>query len=348
MSFIDEEGIMGLIEQLLMHVLSAAGVDKKPVIPFPRMTYSSALSQYGSDKPDTRYDMKIHQTSQFGIRGFKVSNWKSALSLLSKTDRKLLDDSLNLRSDRVQFFLVHNESVTTLDGSPYYGHDFVPSELRSEMSSGAEDLCVVGRSLKAGSETALLTELGKLRTTFASVLQKTGHLKLDPSQLNFLWIVDFPLFTPIETLQGMSFESTHHPFTAPRAEDEVHLNNPTMYSQILGRHYDIVLNGIELGGGSIRIHDAIQQEHVFKNILKVSPDQFHHLLKGLKSGCPPHGGIALGFDRLMALLCHAESLRDVIAFPKSFRGKDLLTGAPADVDRSDLKEYHIALNTSVK
>jgi aspartyl-tRNA synthetase len=166
----------------------------------------------------------------------------------------------------------------------------------------------------------------------------------------FVWITDFPLFTPSsdsEPGQGGSagFSSTHHPFTAPKLPEDVDklLTDP---SSAVAAHYDIVLNGVELGGGSRRIHSAAMQEFIFKDVLKMKPERvedFRHLLDVLRSGCPPHAGIALGWDRLMAVMCGRESVRDVIAFPKSGRGEDLLVKSPNRMTDEQLVTYHLNL-----
>jgi aspartyl-tRNA synthetase len=196
--------------------------------------------------------------------------------------------------------------------------------------------------LVSGAHEYACKALGRLRIYCASQLQAHGELQIPKDQFNFLWVVDFPLFTR-NTSTG-ALESTHHPFTAPIQEHtSLVLTQP---ESVLGQHYDIVLNGVELGGGSIRIHDPVLQRQVFEDVLRLPPEfssRFKHLLEALQLGCPPHGGLAIGLDRLVTLVCNATSLRDVIAFPKTALGNEPLTGAPATLTPQELKEYGIAV-----
>ena len=195
------------------------------------------------------------------------------------------------------------------------------------------------------------TMLGNLRLALHKAAIAQGLVEAPAKDdFKFVWITDFPLFTPSsdsEPGQGGSagFSSTHHPFTAPKLPEDVDklLIDP---SSAVAAHYDIVLNGVELGGGSRRIHSAAMQEFIFKDILKMRPERvedFRHLLDVLRSGCPPHAGIALGWDRLMAVMCGRESVRDVIAFPKSGRGEDLLVKSPNRMTDEQLATYHLNL-----
>ncbi|XP_054624566.1 aspartate--tRNA ligase, mitochondrial-like isoform X1 [Dunckerocampus dactyliophorus] len=204
--------------------------------------------------------------------------------------------------------------------------------------TGAEpgDLLLIA----AGAPAVVRPLLGHLRLRCADLLESHGSSVRDPSAFHFLWVVDFPLFVPKRDEPGR-LESAHHPFTAPVPEDA-----PLLYTQPLkvrGQHYDLVLNGCEIGGGSIRIHKASEQLHVLKNILQEDPTVLSHLLEALDSGAPPHGGIALGLDRLVSIMVGAVSIRDVIAFPKSFRGHDLMGRAPDYVSEEELKPYHVSV-----
>ncbi|CAG8618648.1 14200_t:CDS:2, partial [Funneliformis caledonium] len=165
---------------------------------------------------------------------------------------------------------------------------------------------------------------------------------ISPLDYNFLWVESFPLFTRDNETGRLS--STHHPFTAPIPEDvKLLFKDP---EQVKGQHYDLVLNGIEIGGGSIRIHSAKLQSMIFNEILKLSDEEakrFNHLIKALEHGCPPHGGIALGFDRLLATICGTKSIKDVMAFPKAASGSDLTVSCPSEISEERMKEYGIQI-----
>lgn len=177
--------------------------------------------------------------------------------------------------------------------------------------------------------------LGKTRIQFADFLEENKIDVIQKDAFNFVWVLDFPLFEKNED----NFESAHHPFTRPHPDDLELLDAEPQ--KVRGLHYDLVLNGNEVGGGSLRIHESELQKKILENILKIDSSSLSHLLKALEFGAPPHGGIALGLDRLIAIICNAQSIRDVIAFPKSTSGKDLMSGAPVDVSEEEKKSYHL-------
>ena len=209
--------------------------------------------------------------------------------------------------------------------------------------------------LVSSDKPKLLEMMGKLRLRIADCLDekraagnprenengKEYRMLRDPSVFKFLWVVDFPLFTRNEDTGRL--ESTHHPFTAPNAKHLEHVRHMRAdLDTCLGQHYDLVLNGCEIAGGSIRIHDAQLQRHVLTDILGEDTQQLEHLLRALACGAPPHGGIALGLDRLVAIMCGTQNIREVIAFPKAQSGRDLMSAAPSRVSDDELAHYHIA------
>jgi aspartyl-tRNA synthetase len=190
--------------------------------------------------------------------------------------------------------------------------------------------------------------LGKIRLYCAEVLKAQGKLSIDPNRYDFLWVVDFPLLSYDK--EQSRWYSSHHPFTAPVAADIPLLKEDP--KKVRGQHYDIVVNGVELGGGSIRIHQPDVQKTIFEDILQIPPDEtqlrFGYMLEAFKYGAPPHGGIALGFDRLCAILCGTTSIRDVIAFPKTAKGVCLMTDSPAQVSPRQLRDLYLEVKTAKK
>jgi aspartyl-tRNA synthetase len=200
----------------------------------------------------------------------------------------------------------------------------------------------------AGQWLASCEILGKIRLYVADILRAQGKLTIPADRFDFLWVVDFPLLS-FDKEQNRWY-STHHPFTAPVAEDVSLLG--TDPRKVRGQHYDIVVNGVELGGGSIRIHQPELQKTVFEQVLRIPPDEtklrFGYMLEAFRYGAPPHGGIALGFDRLVAILCGTPSIRDVIAFPKTAKGACLMTESPSGVSPRQLRDLHIEVKTAKK
>jgi aspartyl-tRNA synthetase len=190
--------------------------------------------------------------------------------------------------------------------------------------------------------------LGRIRLYAADALRTQGKLVIDPKRYDFLWVVDFPLLSFDK--ENNRWYSSHHPFTAPVSDDiPLLLSNP---KKVRGQHYDVVVNGVELGGGSIRIHQPDVQKMVFEDVLQIPPEvakaRFGYMLEAFRYGAPPHGGIALGFDRMIAMLCGTSSIRDVIAFPKTAKGTDLMAEAPGDVSVRQLKELYLELKAAKK
>ncbi|XP_020654196.3 aspartate--tRNA ligase, mitochondrial isoform X1 [Pogona vitticeps] len=347
MSFVDQAGIQALVEGLLQYSWPE---ERGPIaIPFPCMNYDEALAMYGTDKPDTRFGMKLVEVTDV-FRNVEVEFLQKSLSEPQSTVRaicipqgmKYLQnkdlESLNeLTKSQFNQGLLH--FILRSDGSMKSRLDkFLNEEqklaLIRAVRANAGDVVL----LSAGEHEKVCSALGKVRLESADLLEAGGLPLRDPSAFHFLWVVDFPLFLQKEE-NPAELESAHHPFTAPHPSDE-HLLY-TEPAKVRGQHYDLVLNGNEIGGGSIRIHNAKQQRFILEDILKEDTELLSHLLEALDCGAPPHGGIALGLDRLICLVVGAKSIRDVIAFPKSFKGRDLMSNAPDYVTPQELEPYHV-------
>uniref|UniRef100_A0A670Y466 Aspartyl-tRNA synthetase 2, mitochondrial n=1 Tax=Pseudonaja textilis TaxID=8673 RepID=A0A670Y466_PSETE len=325
MSFVDQDGILALIEGMLQYSWpKEKGLIK---IPFPSITYDEALSTYGTDKPDTRFGMKIVDVSHI-LRNVDVGFLQNSLREPHGTVKAICIP----QGAKLQF-----KDLESLNELSIFFWEFMleqKSELIRTVEANMEDVVL----LAAGQHKKVCSALGKLRLKSAELLEAKGLLFRDPSAFHFLWVVEFPLFLPKEE-NPVELEAAHHPFTAPHPLDEHLLYSDP--SQVRGQHYDLVLNGNEIGGGSIRIHNAKQQRFILETVLKEDTELLFHLLEALESGAPPHGGIALGLDRLICLLVGGSSIRDVIAFPKSFKGRDLMSNAPDYVDPQELEPYHV-------
>ncbi|XP_040984032.1 aspartate--tRNA ligase, mitochondrial isoform X3 [Aquila chrysaetos chrysaetos] len=350
MSFVDQAGIQRLIEGLLQYSWPE---ERGPIMtPFPSMTYKEALADYGTDKPDTRFGMKIVDISDF-LRRLDIQFVQNALSYPHGTVKAICipqgarylknKDLESLKeSAKSQFNQEIMEIICRPDGSlkslltKFLGEK-QQLELIQVLNMQVDDVVL----LAAGEHKQVCSALGSLRLESADLLEAAGLVLRDPTAFHFLWVVDFPLFLPKEE-NPTELESAHHPFTAPHPSDTSLLySDPT---KARSQHYDLVLNGNEVGGGSIRIHSAEQQRFVLEKVLKEDSEVLSHLLEALEFGAPPHGGIALGLDRLISLIVDAPSIRDVIAFPKSFRGRDLMGNAPDYVTPEELEPYHIQVS----
>jgi aspartyl-tRNA synthetase len=349
-SFIDREDIYLLIEGLLRSIWkSVLNVDI--TTPFLRMSYTEALNRFGVDKPDMRFGYELTDLSDlFQDTGLKIFsnairnggvikgiNLKS-LADLTEGDLKLLES-------------VSKESG--LRGLLYakIGPDSWKSPIANALTEAEKN--AIQKRLQVESGDLLLfaaddwlkscTALGRLRLEGAQLLIKKDRLHINSKEYRFLWVVEFPLM--LYDNEAGRFVSAHHPFTAPLVED-IHLLDTNPQS-VRGQHYDCVLNGVELGGGSIRVHQADLQEKIFKDVLKLEPSivesRFGYMLEAFKYGAPPHGGIALGFDRLVTILAGRSTIRDVIAFPKNQKAQELMTQSPGPVRPEQLKELHIGV-----
>lgn len=350
MSFIDREDMYSLIENMLKKVWKdVLGIDIPT--PFKRMPYSEAMNRYGVDKPDTRFEMELtdftdtFKQSQFkvfssvanGGGSIKAINAKGLADITQGELKNLEDVAKTLGAKGLAFIKAENGSWK----SPIlkFLSEAEQSELKQKLNIEDGDIVFFA----ACEWERACSILGRIRLECAKLLQARGKLSILADQFNFLWVIEFPLML-FDEEQGR-YVSAHHPFTSPVEADIKYLDSDPL--RVRGQHYDIVLNGVELGGGSIRIHQPQVQEKVFRDVLKIPEDiiesRFGYMLKAFKYGAPPHGGIALGFDRLVSILTNRQSIRDIIAFPKTQRGQDLMAQSPCPVTEKQLKDLHIAV-----
>lgn len=355
MSFIDREDIYGLIEGLLKRVWKVAlGTDIST--PFKRITYEEALNRFGIDKPDTRFAMEIVDlTDDFRSSTFKVFSGAIASggvvkALNAKGMADATQGQIETMTEYAKSFGAKGLAFIKVENGEWkspivkFFSDAEKKALTEKLGIAEGDLV-----LFAADQWLNACEiLGRIRLYCADVLKTKGKLNIPADQFNFLWVVDFPLLS-FDKEQNRWY-SSHHPFTAPVEEDVPLLK--TDPKKVRGQHYDIVVNGTELGGGSIRIHQPDVQKTIFEDILQIPPDmvkaRFGYMLEAFRYGAPPHGGIALGFDRLIAILCGTPSIRDVIAFPKTAKATDLMTESPAPVEAKQLRDLHIDLRVPKK
>ena len=343
-SFATEDLVFGTLEPLMDRLMRLIG--REAPYPFRRLPYSEAIAKYGSDKPDLRCGMEIvnlspaFSASPFPpfrsaidaggeVRGFVIPG-------AAKYSRRETDE---LTEQAKQFGAAGLVWARAPEGTPQSpalktaGEDAIKRALEIA-ACGPDDLLVMA----AGKHYPTSVTLGQLRLHLAKKLNL-----LDPERFEFLWVVDFPMFEWLE--EENRYEFMHHPFTAPLEADAARLESEQ--GTVRARAYDLVLNGSEIAGGSIRIHDQALQRLIFK-LLKISDEEaklrFGFFLDALEYGTPPHGGIAIGLDRAVAILCGEPSIRDVIAFPKTAQAVDLMAGAPSTVNKKQLRELHLKVD----
>jgi aspartyl-tRNA synthetase len=348
MSFIDREDIYALIEGLLKRVWKTALNIDVPT-PFKRISFEEALNRYGIDKPDTRFAMElVDMTEDFRASTFKVfsgtiANGGVVKALNAKGLAGATQGQIETMTEYAKSFGAKGLAFIKVEGGEWkspivkFFSDAEKAALTTKLAIQEGDLI-----LFAADQWLNACEiLGKIRLYCADVLKTQGKLVIPADQFNFLWVIEFPLLG-FDREQNRWY-SSHHPFTAPVTEDIPLLK--TDPKKVRGQHYDVVVNGVELGGGSIRIHQPDVQKTIFEELLAIPPDmvkaRFGYMLEAFKYGAPPHGGIALGFDRLIAILCGTQSIRDVIAFPKTAKGTDLMTDSPSTVEPKQLRDLYI-------
>lgn len=345
MSFVNEDDVYthheGLMKRLFKETI---GEDIKT--PFPRITYEEAMNTYGSDKPDTRFGLEfvdfseIVRDAEFKVFSGTVQNGGGVVGITVPGQGEIGRGAIDRLTDRVKketgagglIYIKMQE-----DGPLCSVAKFLTGDIVTKMvdASGAEtgDLVLI----LAGPKPAVLEQLGQLR-----LMMGKEHGLIDESVYNFLWVTEFPLLEWDE--ETHRFHAMHHPFTSPKEEDIDLIDNEP--AKVKARAYDLVLNGSEIGGGSIRIHNRDVQQRMFELLgidEKEAEEKFGFLLSAFKYGAPPHGGIALGLDRIVMLLTGAQSLRDVIAFPKNQKAQSLMDNSPDVVDKTQLDELHISL-----
>jgi len=345
MSFVDQEDVMDMGEEMLQNVVKDVK-DVEIPRPFPRMTYNEAMERYGSDKPDTRFEMELINVSELGeemdFKVFKdaVNNdgqvkaivAKGAADQYTRKDIDALTEFVNIYGAKGLAWVKVVDDGLSGPITRFFETTHI-EKLQSLTNAESGDLVL----FVADKPNVVAQSLGALRLKLARELDL-----IDESKLNFLWVTDWPLLEYDEDLKR--YTAAHHPFTAPKQEDIEKLDSEPENAQ--ANAYDVVLNGYELGGGSIRIHNGELQAKMFEVLgftEEQAQEQFGFLLDAFKYGAPPHGGIALGLDRLVMLLTGRTNLRDTIAFPKTASATCLLTDAPSEVSENQLEELSLRI-----
>ena len=339
------DDILELVEGMLARIFKKA-LDVTVPAQFERITHAEAMNDYGSDKPERRFGMKLTDLSDvFAESSFKVfkgtldkggvvkgTNAKNFACVTTGQINRLTELAQETGAKGLAFIKVENGEWK----SPIvkFFSEEEKAALTEKMQIEEGDLILFG----ADKWKTVCEVLGRIRLEVAGIQE----LLKDNKDYDFLWVTEFPLLD-FDEEEG-KWNAVHHPFTRPMAEDMALLENEDTYGQARAEAYDVILNGTELGGGSLRIHEAELQQKLF-SILGIDEEtqktEFGHLLDAFNFGAPPHGGIALGLDRLVMLVCGEDSIRDVMAFPKNNKGQDLMSASPADVDFKQLRELYV-------
>ena len=359
MSFVEAHDIMALIEEMMIEL--SALVSDKPIlqVPFPVLSYEDALAQYGIDRPDLRFGLELFDVTEL-VRNSKFGVFKNAAAAGgiikglrfpggASLSRKEIDDLI----EYVRPYGAKGLAWIAITGDPGDDGRYAPDSLRSPIVKffSQEEIDGIVRAASAERGDLILMvadDAGVTNPALANLRLEIGARAnlIDPNLLAFCWVVDFPLLE--YDSDEKRWEATHHPFTSARDEDWSILEERP--GDVRAKAYDVVLNGWEIGGGSIRIHRSEQQMRMFQRLgLNESEvdEKFGHMLEAFQYGAPPHGGIAMGIERVVALYADAPSIREVMAFPKTATGTDLLMEAPSRVDDRQLAELHIAVREQV-
>lgn len=349
MSFVNQDDVIKMTEGLIENAFKAAGVEVKA--PFRRITWQEAMDRFGSDKPDTRFGLElfnvtdIMEASTFEAFKTVIKNGGTVRAIkipgIAGYSRKEMDDVRNLAISfgaKGLAWITYMEDGTVKSPVLKFLNEDQIKEIQTRAEAQNGDIVF----FVADYPQIVFDVLGRFRLYFGKKLNM-----IDESKHDLLWVVDFPLFE--YSFEDNSYKSMHHPFTMPRLEDIDKLE--TDKGNVKSIAYDIIYNGNELGGGSIRIHDSEIQRKVFKALGLTEEDihnKFEFLVNAFKYGTPPHGGLAIGLDRLVALLLRANSIREVIAFPKNAAAKDIMTDAPSLASEEQLRELHLRLRNLPK
>jgi len=358
-SFVTPSDIYALTEGMLAAIFKTARGIEIPT-PFPRLTYREAIDTFGSDKPDRRFNMKlidfgdVFRSSQFKVFQSALAEGGVVKAINAKHFAGITIGQVDEMTAIAKTFGAKGLAFIKVENGEWKSpivKFFSAAEkesLRTKLQIEEGD-CIF---FAAGKWEIACEVLGRIRLRIAEIQGLTSVKRRSGSDsgsdLDFLWVTDFPLMQ--WSAEENKWNAVHHPFTRPKAED-LSLLEQKKFAEMRADAYDIVLNGVEIGGGSIRIHEPELQAKMFEALGVSAEDQqtkFGHLLRAFRLGAPPHGGIALGLDRLVMLICGEESIRDVMAFPKNNRGQELMTQSPAEVDPKQLRELGIQLATEKK